>query len=61
MTKQEFSYRAIELEKSLYYTAKTILKNDDDCADAVQDALLTAYKKLPTLKAVSHKETFRKL
>ncbi len=50
MTKKEFSERVIELEKSLYYTAKTILKNDDDCADAVQDALLAAYKKLSTLK-----------
>lgn len=56
MTKQEFSCRAIELEKSLYYTAKTILKNDDDCADAVQEALLTAYKKLSTLK---HEEYFK--
>lgn len=58
MTKQEFSYRAIELEKSLYYTAKTILKNDDDCADAVQEALLTAYKKLPTLKQEEYFKTW---
>ncbi len=58
MTKKEFSERVIELEKSLYYTAKTILKNDDDCADAVQDALLTAYKKLYTLKREEYFKTW---
>ena len=58
MTKQEFSYRAIELEKSLYYTAKTILKNDDDCADAVQDAIFKAYKSLGSLKNPEYFKTW---
>lgn len=58
MTKKEFSERVIELEKSLYYTAKTILKNDDDCADAVQDALLAAYKKLSILKREEYFKTW---
>ncbi len=58
MTKKEFSDRVVELEKSLYYTAKTILKNDDDCADAVQEALLTAYKKLPTLRQEEYFKTW---
>lgn len=56
MTKQEFAENLMKMEKSLYYTAKSILKNDFDCADAVQEAALTAYSKLSSLK---HPEYFK--
>ena len=34
----------------LYHISKSILKNDSDCGDAVQETILKAYEKLPTLK-----------
>lgn len=37
-------------EAMLYHVAKSILKNDADCCDAVQETLLKAYEKLDTLK-----------
>ncbi|WP_010677190.1 sigma-70 family RNA polymerase sigma factor [Bacillus timonensis] len=34
----------------MYRVAKTILVNDEDCADAIQEAILKAYQKMNTLK-----------
>lgn len=34
----------------LYKMGKSILKNDEDIGDAIQDTILTAYEKLHTLK-----------
>ena len=39
-----------DAEAMLYHVAKSILKNDADCCDAVQETLLKAYEKLDTLK-----------
>lgn len=50
MTKEEFVREISEADKSLYRVAKSILKNDEDCADAVQNAILKAFDKLHTLK-----------
>lgn len=50
MNKQDFTQNVLDLEKPLYYTAKAILRNDSDCADAVQNAIFSAFKKLHTLK-----------
>lgn len=47
MTKEIFSAEVLKAEKSLYHIAKSILTNDEDCADAMQNAILHAYKKLP--------------
>ena len=40
MNKKQFTAQVLEAEKSLYHIAKSILKNDDDCADAMQNAIL---------------------
>lgn len=56
MNKEQFTAEVLKAEKSLYHIAKSILKNDEDCADAMQNAILAAYKKLHTLK----QETFFK-
>lgn len=56
MNKEEFTAEVLKAEKSLYHIAKSILKNDEDCADAMQNAILSAYQKLHTLK----KEAFFK-
>lgn len=56
MNKEQFTAEVLKAEKSLYHIAKSILRNDEDCADAMQNAILTAYQKLHTLK----KEAFFK-
>ncbi|WP_340463311.1 hypothetical protein [Paenibacillus glucanolyticus] len=35
------------LELQMYSIAKAILRHDEDCADAMQEAILKAYKSLP--------------
>ncbi|MDO4339089.1 MAG: sigma-70 family RNA polymerase sigma factor [Eubacteriales bacterium] len=56
MTREKFIAEVRDAEAMLYHVSKSILKNDTDCADAVQEALLKAYEKLHTLK---HEEFFR--
>lgn len=50
MNKEEFTERVLDLEGSMYRVAKTILRNEEDCADAIQSAILKAYEKLDTLR-----------
>lgn len=50
MNKEQFTAEVLKAERSLYHIAKSILKNDEDCADAMQNAILTAYQKLGTLR-----------
>lgn len=38
------------LELQMYNIAKAILRHDEDCADAMQEAILKAYKSLPRLR-----------
>lgn len=58
MTKQEFSSRILEAEEAMYHTAYAILRNDSDCADAVQDAIFKAYKSLGSLKNPEYFKTW---
>ena len=55
MTKDVFIKEVRDAEAMLYHISKSILKNDSDCGDAVQETILKAYEKLPTLKKVSFK------
>ena len=50
MTKDAFIREVLNAEAMLYHISKSILKNDSDCGDAVQETLLKAYEKLPMLK-----------
>ena len=45
-----FCERVNENSGGLYWLAKSILHNDEDVKDAVQDSVLTAYEKLDTLR-----------
>lgn len=45
-----FCERVSENSGGLYWLAKSILHNDEDVKDAVQEAVLTAYEKLDTLR-----------
>ena len=50
MTNEQFVQRVLEAEASLYRVARSILHNEEDCADAAQNAILKAFDKLDTLK-----------
>lgn len=50
MTKETFTKLVLESEKTLYRVSMSMLKNETDCEDAVQTAILSAYQKLDTLK-----------
>lgn len=50
MDKEKFTAEVLAAEQGLYHVAKSILGNDEDCADAIQNAILTAYTKLHTLR-----------
>ena len=56
MTKETFSDLVLKSEHTLYRISMSMLKNETDCEDAVQTAILTAYEKLGALK---HEEYFR--
>lgn len=46
------------LELQMYSIAKAILRNDEDCADAVQETVLKAYKSIPSLRQPSFFKTW---
>jgi RNA polymerase sigma-70 factor (ECF subfamily) len=54
----EFTRLVLEAEPTLYHISKTILKNDHDCADAVQEAIITAFGKLGSLKNPQYFKTW---
>lgn len=58
MNKMEFSDRVRACERRLYRIARTMLKSDADCEDAVQEALLKAWAKLPALREDAYFETW---
>lgn len=50
MRKDEFVTKVLESEETLYKISMSMLKNEKDCEDVVQDTILTAYNKLNSLK-----------
>ena len=50
MDKESFTKHILEMETSLFHVAKSILYCDADCEDAVQEALIKAYKKRASLR-----------
>ena len=56
MTKEAFTELVLDSEPTLYRVAMSMLRNEKDCEDATQTAILTAYEKLGTLK---HEEYFK--
>lgn len=45
-------------EQSMYKTAKAILANEEDIGDAIQEAILAAYKNISSLKEPSYFKTW---
>ena len=58
MDNNEFTQLIIEAEATLYHISKSILKNDSDCADAVQEAIVKAFSKLHTLRNEQYFKTW---
>lgn len=58
MDKAEFTQRVLQAETTMYRVAKSILMNDCDCEDAVQEAILRGYAKLYTLRQEAYFQTW---
>lgn len=56
MTREVLGELIISNQESMYRVAKSILFNDEDCKDAIQEAIVKAFSKIKTLK----KEEFAK-
>ncbi len=50
MTEEDFTRRVMAMKNQLWHVGRAMLWNDEDAADAVQDAMLTAWKKRRTLR-----------
>ncbi|MFC4807873.1 sigma-70 family RNA polymerase sigma factor [Paenibacillus sp. GCM10023250] len=51
--------RLIQAHKTvMYQVAKTILKRDADCADAIQEAIVKAFEKIGTLREAAYFKTW---
>lgn len=58
MDKNAFGELVMEAELSLYRVAKSILQNDDDCADAIGEAVTKAFERLHTLREDRYAKTW---
>ena len=58
MEQAEFIRRVRACERRLYRVARTMLRGEADCEDAVQEALLRAWAKLYTLRQEAYFETW---
>lgn len=58
MTKDQLGVLILEAEGQMYCTARTILGNDEDCADAIQETIVKAFQKLDTLKKDKYAKTW---
>lgn len=51
MTKEQLGSLIIASEDTMYHVAKTLLRNDEDCGDAIQEAIVKAFLKVHTLRS----------
>ena len=58
MDKEAFASVVLSATDSLYRISKSILKNDTDCEDAVQEAIATGFSKLNTLRQETYAKTW---
>ncbi|NCB94271.1 MAG: sigma-70 family RNA polymerase sigma factor [Clostridia bacterium] len=58
MQKDEFVEAVRASEDNLYRVGMAILKNEENCADAAQEALMIAYQKLDTLREKKYFKTW---
>lgn len=58
MTKDELGDLIIDSQTTLYNISKSILYNDDDCSDAIQETIAKAFDKIHTLKKSEFAKTW---
>lgn len=58
VTKEQLGSLILASEKQMYATAKSILKQDTDCADAIQEAIVKAFGKVDDLKQEKYARTW---
>lgn len=58
MTKEQLGALILASERQLYSTAKTILYDDQDCADAISETIVKAFSKIETLKNDKYARTW---
>ena len=58
MLQADFIQRVRACERRLYRVARTMLPQESDCEDAVQEALLRAWDRLDTLRQEAYFETW---
>ena len=58
MTKEEFTRRITAMTKTLYRVSYGLLRSEADREDAVQETILRAWEKLPTLRQEAFFETW---
>lgn len=58
MTKEQLGNLIIASEDMLYHVAKTLLRSDADCADAIQEAIVKAFSGIQTLRKDSYAKTW---
>lgn len=58
MKKEQLGHLIIASEDMMYHVAKTLLYNDADCADAIQEAIVKAFSNLHTLREDSYAKTW---
>lgn len=58
MNKEQLGELILESSESMYHVAKTLLKNDADCSDAISEAIVKAFAKLHTLQNDKYGKTW---
>lgn len=58
MKKEELGKLILENKETMYRVAKTLLYNDADCADAIQEAIVKAFSKIYTLRQDKYAKTW---
>lgn len=58
LTKENLGELILNSENQLYATAKIILGNDEDCADAISETIVKAFEKRETLKKENYAKTW---
>ena len=58
MTKEKLGALIIDSERQMYVTARSILSEDQDCADAIQETIVKAFSKINSLKQDAYAKTW---
>ena len=58
MKKEQLGNLILASEDTMYHIAKTLLYRDEDCADAIQEAIVKAFTNIHTLKQDSYAKTW---